>query len=613
MKKILVILCFLIMASYVLADCECSSGPCCDGCNYRDSDYVCGYVTEYDCYQEGVCGQDVKKRDGTQYCSGDSSSCLGEAVWGEWSLADDCDSLEVCIKGNPLCQCSNDCLNIEYISPADKSIDVEPVILKWKEIVGAESYAIYIEQEGETGDIFWPIEKTEFDEESVFATGSKYKWKVAPCLNKNNKCGACCQDDQNPFECAEYGEEWEFTTKIEQLPAPELESPENNSVVNFSDSLKWERIPRARSYCSVLKTGSTETRLCTDSVGVQLSNIWEENLQVNTEYSWKVQPCANYKGADCQDTWSDEWTFKTAGAKPLGLSSETTSFPVKLSWEESPSALSYRYEVTSEALTKNNQVLIDYPDIEPETDYSWKVRSCADEQGLFCGDWSETQKFTTLTLGKPSNPLKPEDKGVLFTYERNLSWESVSSANAYQYRIDVKGQQLIQPTIVYSNSAFVSLSNLAIDTTYYWYVQSCLDKECQETSDWAGPWEFTLVQSSSPRGVSIPLVPCGQNEDDARTSWNERDTCEFKHLFILLKNILDFLLWRVSLVILGLLALAAGAMYYFGLGSPDVLNKTQAMLKSGGTGFLLMLLAWFIVNMVVKLLGYTIKWWIITF
>jgi hypothetical protein len=85
--------------------CECISGDCCDGCNYRPSSYKCqeDVKTEYGCPWGASPGDDVGVRHQDRYCSGSSASCDGELQWDSWTLNDDCISDEKCEEGEPTC------------------------------------------------------------------------------------------------------------------------------------------------------------------------------------------------------------------------------------------------------------------------------------------------------------------------------------------------------------------------------------------------------------------------------------------------------------------------------------------------------------------------------
>ncbi|MEA3452810.1 MAG: hypothetical protein U9Q96_00540 [Patescibacteria group bacterium] len=98
-------------------DCECSTGPCCDGCHYKESDKVCNSYTksEYGCPWGIGCGADVGKRTKIkfQYCSGDDSDCDGSwgswRNWSSWTVNDYCSNTETCSVGDGTCNYSSSC------------------------------------------------------------------------------------------------------------------------------------------------------------------------------------------------------------------------------------------------------------------------------------------------------------------------------------------------------------------------------------------------------------------------------------------------------------------------------------------------------------------------
>ena len=102
----------------ISVQCECTSGPCCDGCYFLSSSTVC--ATEYRCTSSG-CGAAYQKRD--RYCSGSSASCDGS--WTSWQTIQDCSSKEKCYLTSPHCQTVPECAgnpNVpELISPENNS------------------------------------------------------------------------------------------------------------------------------------------------------------------------------------------------------------------------------------------------------------------------------------------------------------------------------------------------------------------------------------------------------------------------------------------------------------------------------------------------------------
>lgn len=241
--------------------------------------------------------------------------------------------------------------------------------------------------------------------------------------------------------------------------------------------------------------------------------------------------------------------------------------------------------------------------------------------------------FLTLLLGSqtfsqalpaPSNP-SPADGGSLYTYDHYLSWNPVSGAKAYQYTIDydsgnppslesdplcgtIVGTKIIPSKITSSPPVFLTLKCLG---NYHWSVRACDDKDCNNTGAWSTSWAFTYIQPTP--SSEVGLIPCGRISDHPDTPWNERDACEFKHVFFLIKNILDLILWRIGLIALLFLIIVTGLMFYFSFGSPETLARVKSYLQSTGKAYLLLFLAWLFISLILKILGVTMKWWIITF
>lgn len=94
-----------------VSTCECSSGACCDGCNYRSSSYTCdsNLRTEYRC-SSTMCGGDPQRRVIRRKCSGSSSSCNGAEDPQSWTNSDTCNDFELCQSSNSSsASCSSSC------------------------------------------------------------------------------------------------------------------------------------------------------------------------------------------------------------------------------------------------------------------------------------------------------------------------------------------------------------------------------------------------------------------------------------------------------------------------------------------------------------------------
>ena len=102
------------------------------------------------------------------------------------------------------------------------------------------------------------------------------------------------------------------------------------------------------------------------------------------------------------------------------------------------------------------------------------------------------------------------------------------------------------------------------------------------------------------------LVPCGVDRNNPDTDWNETDDCELKHTFLLVKNLIDFTLWKLAPLIIVLLTIATGVIFYFSLGSADTLAKVRLIWSSVLKGVLILLFSWLFLNFLLGILGFDI-------
>ncbi|MBI2644351.1 MAG: hypothetical protein HYW95_02510 [Candidatus Wildermuthbacteria bacterium] len=102
------------------------------------------------------------------------------------------------------------------------------------------------------------------------------------------------------------------------------------------------------------------------------------------------------------------------------------------------------------------------------------------------------------------------------------------------------------------------------------------------------------------------LVPCGTTQNNPETPWDETESCGLKHVILLVKNLLDFVLWKAVPLIIVLLAAATGAILYFSFGGPETIARAKSIWKAVGAGALIILLSWTFVNLLLGLLGYSI-------
>ncbi len=88
------------------SNCVCTTGDCCDGCNFLDTEQVCSQdvnaTDEYRCATSD-CGGNLEVKYKNQQCSGDSAECTGILIEGQWRIEDDCEETEKC--NSELSQC----------------------------------------------------------------------------------------------------------------------------------------------------------------------------------------------------------------------------------------------------------------------------------------------------------------------------------------------------------------------------------------------------------------------------------------------------------------------------------------------------------------------------
>jgi len=555
----------------------------------------------------------------------------------------------------------------QYVSPKNNTENVSmPVILDWCDVSGAKDYTMRIYINGlchpyflnpDTGECeFFPIPKEQRTGEATSILHSDYT-DTTDFFTKNNRYDvefATCLNEE-AVDCSDYGKKWGFFTGPGSLlGAPQLKNPLYNPAepsnvpsVNQSDSLVWQGGAGTLSYQIVIKKeGIAVANPKTNNEYLSLKNIpeiWDNPADFNAVYSWQVQPCWDRDGNNCEAAESAEWKFKTTGVPPsLNSPANGTNvkIPVNLTWENISKAASYYYEMAADdsfttiqknGTTSGPTATINYPDINLNTQYWWRVKTCANDKGSVCDGWSEVRSFRTYPLNPPTNP-QPLTGFLPIT----LRWTPDAGANFYQYKVAYaqkspeelsptcaakEGQQIIpaaggEPPVI--NQASFSLNEFCLGE-YQWRVRSCLSKDCSVATDWAESpvWIFNSLKPAvfEEKGIT----PCGRTDgaDILSTPWDEREPCQLKHLGYMLQNILDFLLWRLGLIIMAILTVVSGVTSYFSLGSPNAFVQVKSIWKSAGLGWSIMLLAWIFINLIMRLTGFQVeffgRWWQLPF
>jgi len=94
------------------------------------------------------------------------------------------------------------------------------------------------------------------------------------------------------------------------------------------------------------------------------------------------------------------------------------------------------------------------------------------------------------------------------------------------------------------------------------------------------------------------LVPCGDPGEPP---------CELCHLFVLFKNIVDFLLFKIVPPLAILMLVIAGSMYILAylevIGDPKWISQSKSLIWSVVIGLIIIYGAWLIVNLFFQLIG----------
>ncbi|MBI2574199.1 MAG: hypothetical protein HYV78_02300, partial [Candidatus Wildermuthbacteria bacterium] len=146
---------------------------------------------------------------------------------------------------------------------------------------------------------------------------------------------------------------------------------------------------------------------------------------------------------------------------------------------------------------------------------------------------------------------------------------------------------------------------LACAGQYETRIAPCMDSACSVKGEEA-IWTFSATVATQ-QSAFAGLVPCGRSARSVPAPpWNELESCEFRHVFLLGKILLDFLLYNATPTIIVLFALYTGAIAYFSLGSPDTLARIKGIWGAIGIGILIMFLSWMFMNLLLGILGFNV-------
>ncbi len=499
---------------------------------------------------------------------------------------------------------------------------------------------------------WWSHKELPAQDRALFTKNITYSWQLRRCFTNSQAGDEYCGSSSNKY----WGQIWKFTVKDEPIAAPSALAPDNDNLyadsqnaklVELPGKLLWQAANGANSFAyDIQKISGGETSLVggerratksqilfsksaaedanSDSQGIE--------LELDTPYKWRVKSCwpSIPIGSVCNEPWSPWWYFRTTGRAPKTETlrpengAQEVAMPVNLQWEAVPGAKSYILNFNGqEVKAQNNAHTADYPAINQSRTYKWSVKTCADSAGQTCGEFSPEFSFATAALGASQNPISPDQTIDNRPLIYNFSWEPVAGAHYYRFTLDyvqrsdketnekcqtgAKVEKTVRENSVAINKNIDALYCLG---KYEWKVLACLDEECADAGAAPAIWSFEFVAGGKEikKGETI-LAVCGLANDNPNTEWDDREACGIKHFFLGAMQVLNFFLFRLSFILLPLLVLATGLLFYTSFGTPEIKQKVISWWKVIGIGYGLLFFAWTITGIVVSLTGYTGIWW----
>lgn len=104
------------------------------------------------------------------------------------------------------------------------------------------------------------------------------------------------------------------------------------------------------------------------------------------------------------------------------------------------------------------------------------------------------------------------------------------------------------------------------------------------------------------------LVPCGNPGQDA---------CKLCDFFIMIDNVIDFLLLSLIPILAAIMIAIGGFLYIISRANPDQLTRVKSLLTAVAIGLLIIYGAWIIINTFLVVIGaadwsgFGGRWWVI--
>jgi hypothetical protein len=411
------------------------------------------------------------------------------------------------------------------ISPADKETYItNPATVVWAAVNGADYYWIQISDDESFSTII--DENTHsvlptYQAKSL-ANNTTYYWRVKVITPDG--------------ETSNWSETRSFTTII---ATPQPISPVDGKLdVPTVIAFEWKSVQGEVQYNLQVSTDFSFTKsIIVDKTYPTLYQTLN-GFANNTVYYWRVRAVSSTSG---NSGWSDIRSFSTVVSPTIGElpadKARGQQIPVTLQWASSGEKIVYQVQFATDESFKT--IIIDqsrignvfsqfseYEGLKYNTTYYWRVRP-ESSTGISI-DWSPTRSFTTV-IAKPSLVSPVNNSGNQLP-NTQLIWKPVEGA--VTYHVQFSTDKTFTTTIVDQETITLtqySVSNLAINTIYYWRVQSTSSDN--GTSSWSDVWKFStgLAPAGTP-SLQFPTNNTAQQPAKFDFQWNPSDNAVTYHL-----------------------------------------------------------------------------------
>ena len=377
------------------------------------------------------------------------------------------------------CQMPVDSLAAPSLSVSTSNLN--KIILKWREIPGAQGYQIYRSAKPDKG----------FKKAGTISSGGTVSWSDTVGFNKTYYYKIRSYRHFNGINI--YSPYSSVKKASSKLSSPKMASLTLSSQHKIT--IKWDKMKGVTGYRIYRKTGKSGTYKTIKKIkGANTVSFTDSAILPNNTYYYKMRAYKTVSKKEYYSPYSNVIVSQTNLTKPTIRSvSAVSSTKAKLSWKKTSSAQGYQiYRATSykgkyakiKTVTKGS--LQNYTDtnLTPNKTYYYKIRAYRTVNKT-----TKYSKFSSVTSITPYLET-PEIKSItgISTDRAKISWQKADGAQGYRlYRAASKKgpYKLIKTT---SGSSCTD-AGLAKGKTYYYKVRAYVKVSgSYRYSGYSNPW-----------------------------------------------------------------------------------------------------------------------------